>query len=193
LSSSNLAPRNSLLSASDTDVAENTAVVRNETADDTDAAWMRRALTLAERAAAEGEVPVGAVLVRDGTILGEGWNRPIAAQDPTAHAEIQALRDAAQRCGNYRLPDTTLYVTLEPCPMCAGAIVHARVREVIYGAPDPKGGACGSVFDLLPSDARFNHRTNCRGGVLGDDCAEHLRSFFRARRRSALIPATPPE
>jgi len=147
-----------------------------------DESWMRHALTLAERAAAEGEVPVGAVLVRGGQIIGEGWNRPIAAHDPTAHAEIQALRDAARRCGNYRLPDTTLYVTLEPCPMCAGAIVHARVTEVVYGAADPKGGACGSVFDLLPSDHRFNHRTGCRGGVLGDDCGEVLRRFFRSRR-----------
>jgi tRNA(adenine34) deaminase len=123
-------------------------------------------LTLAERAAAEGEVPVGAVVVRDGELIGEGWNRPIAAHDPTAHAEIQALRDAAQRIGNYRLPGAELYVTLEPCPMCAGAIVHARIARVIYGAADPKGGACGSVFDLLPSDSRFNHRTACTGGVL---------------------------
>jgi tRNA(adenine34) deaminase len=147
-----------------------------------DEAWMRHALALAERAATEGEVPVGAVLVRDGQIIGEGWNRPIAAHDPTAHAEIQALREAARRCDNYRLPDTTLYVTLEPCPMCAGAIVHARITEVVYGAADPKGGACGSVFDLLPSDHRFNHRTTCRGGVLGDDCGELLRRFFRSRR-----------
>jgi len=149
---------------------------------------MRRALALAERAAAEGEVPVGAVLVRDGEVIGEGWNRPIAAHDPTAHAETQALRDAARRCSNYRLPDSTLYVTLEPCPMCAGAIVHARVREVVYGATDPKGGACGSVFDLLPSDARFNHRTDCRGGVLADDCGEVLRHFFRARRQAKSCP-----
>jgi len=144
---------------------------------------MARALALAERAAAEGEVPVGAVVVRDGEIIGEGWNRPIAARDPTAHAEIQALRAAAERLGNYRLPDTTLYVTLEPCAMCAGAIVHARVHRVVYGAADPKGGACGSVFDLLPSDHRFNHRTDCSGGVLAAACAEILRAFFRARRR----------
>jgi len=143
---------------------------------------MRRALALADRAAGEGEVPVGAVIVRDGELIGEGWNRPIAARDPTAHAEIQALRDAAQRAGNYRLPGAELYVTLEPCPMCAGAIVHARIARVIYGAADPKGGACGSVFDLLPSDERFNHRTACRGGLLEADCAETLRAFFRARR-----------
>ena len=143
---------------------------------------MQHALMLAERAAAEGEVPVGAVLVRDDAIIGEGWNRPITAQDPTAHAEIQALRAAARRVGNYRLPGSVLYVTLEPCAMCAGAIVHARVASVIYGAPDPKGGACGSVFDLLPSDARFNHRTECRGGLLASECGETLRAFFRARR-----------
>lgn len=144
--------------------------------------WMRHALMLAARAADAGEVPVGAVLVRDDAIIGEGWNRPIGNHDPTAHAEIQALRDAASRVGNYRLPNSTLYVTLEPCPMCAGAIVHARVARVIYGATDPKGGACGSVFDLLPSDQRFNHRTDCIGGVLETECGEILRAFFRARR-----------
>jgi len=143
---------------------------------------MRRALMLAARAADEGEVPVGAVLVKQGTVIGEGWNRPIAARDPTAHAEIQALRDAARRAGNYRLPATELYVTLEPCPMCAGAIVHARVERVVFGAADPKGGACGSVFDLLPSDQRFNHRTDCVGGVREAECAALLREFFRARR-----------
>ena len=143
---------------------------------------MGQALALAARAADEGEVPVGAVLVMQGAIIGEGWNRPIAARDPTAHAEIQALRDAARRAGNYRLPTTELYVTLEPCPMCAGAIVHARVQRVVFGASDPKGGACGSVFDLLPSDQRFNHRTDCVGGVLEAECAALLREFFRARR-----------
>ncbi|WP_346014550.1 tRNA adenosine(34) deaminase TadA [Thiocystis violacea] len=147
-----------------------------------DARWMTRALELARQAAAEGEVPVGAILVRDGEMLGEGWNRPIGAHDASAHAEIQALRHAGQRVGNYRLPGTTLYVTLEPCVMCAGAIIHARVGQVVYGAPDPKAGACGSVFDLLPSDTRFNHRTECRGGVLADACGETLRAFFRARR-----------
>lgn len=147
-----------------------------------DRAWMQHALGLAARAAAEGEVPVGAVVVRDGELLGEGWNRPIAAHDPTAHAEIQALRAAAARVGNYRLTGAALYVTLEPCPMCAGAIVHARIARVVYGAADPKGGACGSVFDLLPSDARFNHRTACKGGVLAADCGVVLRGFFAARR-----------
>ena len=131
------------------------------------------------------EVPVGAVVVRDGVLLGEGWNQPIAAHDPTAHAEIQALRAAAAHVGNYRLTGADLYATLEPCPMCAGAIVHARIARVIYGAANPKGGACGSVFDLLPSDARFNHRTDCAGGVLAADCGDLLRAFFAARRRHA--------
>jgi len=143
---------------------------------------MRRALALAERASAEGEVPVGAVLVRDDEVLGEGWNRPIGEHDPSAHAEIMALRQAGRRVRNYRLPGSTLYVTLEPCPMCAGALVHARVERVVYGAPDPKGGACGSVFDLLPSDARFNHRVECAGGVLAEECSSLLRDFFRQRR-----------
>jgi tRNA(adenine34) deaminase len=149
---------------------------------ETDEHWMHLALTLAHRAAAEGEVPVGAILVLDNAVIGEGRNRPIGTHDATAHAEIQALRDAGQRLGNYRLPGTTLYVTLEPCVMCAGAIIHARVDRVIYGAPDPKAGACGSVFELLPSNSRFNHRTDCRGGILAEDCAEILRAFFRARR-----------
>ncbi|MTW19586.1 tRNA adenosine(34) deaminase TadA [Allochromatium palmeri] len=143
---------------------------------------MRYALELARRAAEEGEVPVGAVLVGEDEILGEGWNRPIIEHDPSAHAEIQALRDAGRRVGNYRLPGSILYVTLEPCVMCAGAIVHARVAQVIYGAPDPKAGACGSVFDLLPSDGRFNHRTEVRGGLLAEECGDVLRAFFRARR-----------
>jgi len=148
----------------------------------TDEDWMRRALSLAERAAAAGEVPVGAVLVRAGELVGAGWNRPIAERDPSAHAEILALRDAGRRLGNYRLPGTRLYVTLEPCVMCAGAIIQARVERVLFAAADPKGGACGSVFDLLPADARFNHHTDCAGGLLGDVCGELLRGFFRARR-----------
>ncbi len=143
---------------------------------------MRHAQNLAEQAAAEGEVPVGAVLIRDGEVVGEGWNCPIGTHDPSAHAEIRALRDAGRRLGNYRLPDTTLYVTLEPCPMCAAALVHARVRRVVYAAVDPKGGACGSVFDLLPSDGRFNHEVQVTGGVLAESCGERLRAFFRGRR-----------
>ncbi len=144
--------------------------------------FMQRAFELARRAEAEGEVPVGAVLVREGGIIGEGWNRPIGERDPSAHAEIMALRDAGRREGNYRLPETTLYVTLEPCPMCAGAIVHARVSRVVFGASDPRTGAAGSVFDLLPSDSRFNHFTAVEGGVLAESCGELLRAFFRARR-----------
>lgn len=146
-----------------------------------DGRWMRLALALAERAEAEGEVPVGAVLVRDGTVLGEGWNRPIAAHDCTAHAEIQALRAAGREAGNYRLPDSTLYVTLEPCVMCAGAIVHARVGRVVFAAPDPKTGAAGSVFDTLLSPLH-NHRVQVQGGLLAGEAGERLRWFFRARR-----------
>ncbi|RMG34824.1 MAG: tRNA adenosine(34) deaminase TadA [Gammaproteobacteria bacterium] len=149
-----------------------------------DRRWMQRALELAQRAWEDGEVPVGAVLVRHGEVIGEGWNRPIGANDPTAHAEIQALRVAGRIMGNYRLPGTTLYVTLEPCPMCAGAIVHARVERVVFGATDPRTGAAGSVFDLLPSDRRFNHRTACEGGLLADEAARLLRDFFRERRKS---------
>jgi len=147
-----------------------------------DERFMGRALVLAQRAKEEGEVPVGAVLVVDGKIVGEGWNRPIATRDPTAHAEIQALRDAAANLGNYRLCNSTLYVTLEPCPMCAGAIVHARVERVVYAAPDPKGGAAGSVFDLLPTDDRFNHKVTVEGGLLLDRSSEMLKGFFRQRR-----------
>ena len=143
---------------------------------------MRRALQLAGKAECEGEVPVGAVLVLDGEVIGEGWNRPIAAHDPTAHAEIMALRAAAGARQNYRLPGTTLYVTLEPCPMCAGAIVHARVDRVVFATVDPRSGAAGSTFDLLPSDERFNHYTRCEGGVLAEESAKMLRAFFRARR-----------
>ena len=150
--------------------------------DQSDIRFMRRALELARQAELEDEVPVGAVLVKEGEIIGEGWNRPIGAHDPSAHAEIQALRDGARRMGNYRLPGTTLYVTLEPCPMCAGAIIHARVARVVYAASDPRSGAAGSVFDLLPSDARFNHRTECEGGVEAEASSDMLKKFFRARR-----------
>ncbi|MES9991898.1 MAG: tRNA adenosine(34) deaminase TadA [Candidatus Thiodiazotropha sp.] len=147
-----------------------------------DRKFMQQALLLAQRAESQGEVPVGAVVVLDDQIVGEGWNSPIRLQDPTAHAEIQALRDAASRLGNYRLPDTTLYVTLEPCPMCAGAIVHARVARVVYAADDPKGGAAGSLFDLLPTDDRFNHSVTVKGGVLQQHATELLKQFFRQKR-----------
>jgi tRNA(adenine34) deaminase len=148
-----------------------------------DLEWMQRALALADNAAAAGEVPVGAVLVRDGEELGSGWNAPLGSNDPTAHAEVMALRAAAAAVSNYRLPGSTLYTTMEPCPMCAGAIVHARVKRVVYGARDPKGGAAGSVFSLLPSDQRFNHRVEVTGGVLAPACSDQLRAFFRARRQ----------
>jgi tRNA(adenine34) deaminase len=150
--------------------------------DDADIRWMTRALELARHAeSSEGEVPVGAVLVQEGRVIGEGWNRNIAASDPTAHAEVLALRDAGRRLGNYRFPGAELYVTLEPCAMCAGAIVHARIARVIFGAHDPKTGAAGSVFDLLQHE-RHNHRVEVREGVLGAEAGELLRGFFRARR-----------
>ncbi len=142
---------------------------------------MRHALSLAQRAGREGEVPIGAVVVKFGKVVGEGWNRPIAECDPSAHAEMQALRAAGKHLGNYRLCDTTLYVTLEPCTMCAGAIIHARVGRVVFGAYDPKTGAAGSVFDVLVSE-RHNHRVVCEGGVLETDCSVMLTRFFRARR-----------
>jgi tRNA(adenine34) deaminase len=142
---------------------------------------MRHALQLAERAAAAGEVPVGAVLVRDGELIAEGWNCPIESHDPSAHAEMMALRSAGRALGNYRLPATTLYVTLEPCAMCAGAIIHARVSRLVYAAPDPKAGAVHSVYDVI-ANPRLNHRVDWIGGVLEAECAELLRGFFRARR-----------
>lgn len=143
--------------------------------------WMQRALELAKQAAAEGEVPVGAVLVRDNDVIGEGWNRPIASHDPTGHAEINAMRSAAEKVGNYRLVDSTLYVTLEPCVMCAGAIIHARIKRVVYGAIEPKTGAVVSVFDVL-TDGRHNHQPEIKGGVLADEAASLMQTFFRARR-----------
>ena len=146
--------------------------------------WMRRAMELAQTAEEAGEVPVGAVIVRDEQLLAEGWNRPIAGHDPTAHAEIMALRAAGLAAANYRLTGTTLYVTLEPCVMCAGAIVHARVERVVYAATDPRAGAAGSVFSLL-ENTPLNHQVQVQGGVLADICADMLRQFFRARRKSS--------
>ena len=148
---------------------------------DIDEGFMRAALELAGRAAATGEVPVGAVVVRNGEIVGRGYNHPISAHDPTAHAEVVALRDAAGRLGNYRLGGCELYVTLEPCVMCAGAILHARIARVIYGAADPKTGACGSVLNLF-AERRLNHHTAVSGGMLQDDAAALLQQFFAARR-----------
>jgi len=149
-----------------------------------DVFWMQRAIELAKLAESRGEVPVGAVLVKDDQIIGEGYNSPISENDPTAHAEIRALRDAAQRMGNYRLLNTSLYVTLEPCLMCVGAIVHARIGEVVFGASEPKTGAAGSVFDVLTSPAH-NHNVELRGGVMADECAMLLTEFFQKRRVKA--------
>jgi tRNA(Arg) A34 adenosine deaminase TadA len=149
----------------------------------TDQHWIRHALALAERAEREhDEIPVGAVLVStDGEVLGEGWNRNITDNDPTAHAEIVALRAAGRRAGNHRLLGSTLYVTLEPCAMCAMALVHARVARVVFAAADPKTGAAGSVFDLL-ADPRHNHRVTVQGGVLADEAGRRLSNYFRAKR-----------
>jgi tRNA(adenine34) deaminase len=146
-----------------------------------DERFMREALDLAAQAAAAGEVPVGAVLVKDGAAVGRGYNRPITSNDPTAHAEIVALREAAAKLGNYRLPGCELYVTLEPCAMCVGAIVHARIARVIYGARDPKTGACGSIVDL-PAIAHWNHHGTFEGGLMESDCGDVLRRFFAQRR-----------
>lgn len=147
---------------------------------------MRVALGLAHEAGAAGEVPVGAVVVLDGEVIGRGFNQPILRHDPTAHAEIMALRDAASRVGNYRLPGSTLYVTLEPCVMCTGAIMHARVARVVFGARDPKTGAAGSVVDLY-AESRLNHHADIEGGVLADDCGSLLSSFFAARRGKTQV------
>ena len=146
-----------------------------------DVDWMRRALALAARAEAEGEVPVGAIMVRGEAVLGEGWNRPIGSHDPTAHAEILALRAAAVAAGDYRLGGATLYVTLEPCPMCAAAIAHARVARLVFGAWDPRQGAAGSAFNLVAADG-MNHRVDAYGGVLSEECGALLRRFFAGRR-----------
>lgn len=149
--------------------------------------WMRHALLLARRAQEAGEVPVGAVVVQGDRIIGEGWNRPIGDHDPSAHAEMLAMRAAAQRIGNYRLLDTTLYVTLEPCVMCAGAIIHARIGRLVYGAPDPKAGGVHSVYDVI-ANPRLNHRLPWQGGVLEAECGQILRDFFRARRAKNPSP-----
>jgi len=143
--------------------------------------FMHEALRLAALAAAQGEVPVGAVVVRDGRIIGRGSNRPITTNDPTAHAEIVALREAAAAEGNYRLPGCEVYVTLEPCAMCVGAMVHARIGRIVYGTRDPKTGACGSIVDL-PALTAWNHHGRFEGGVLADECGAVLRQFFADRR-----------
>ena len=148
---------------------------------DADRAWMQAALELARRAEADGEVPVGAVVVRDGVLLGEGWNRNIGRQDPSAHAEIMALRAAGRATANHRLPGCDLYVTLEPCAMCVGAAIHARLRRIVFAAGDPKTGALGGSYDLQEVDAH-NHRLEVAGGLLEEAAATMLREFFASRR-----------
>ncbi|QWD69805.1 tRNA adenosine(34) deaminase TadA [Polynucleobacter sp. UB-Siik-W21] len=143
--------------------------------------FMEQAIKQAQLAAAANEVPVGAVLVRDGKVISRGFNQPISHHDPSAHAEMLALREAARVEANYRLPGTTLYVTLEPCAMCSGAILHARVERLVFGAPDPKTGAAGSVLDVF-SSKEINHQTSVEGGVMSEECGQLLRSFFKERR-----------
>lgn len=145
--------------------------------------FMQAAITLAQEAASCGEVPVGAVVVKDNEIIGVGYNAPIQHHDPTAHAEIRALRDAAKNIGNYRLVDCALYVTLEPCAMCSGAIQHARIAHLVYGANDPKTGACGSVVDLM-AESKLNHHTKVTGGILAEECGHLLTTFFKERRNN---------
>ncbi len=152
------------------------------TSTQTDIGYMQQAIALAQQAAEQGEVPVGAIIVKDGAIIGKGSNTPIDTHDPTAHAEIIAMRDAAQRIGNYRLVDCTLYVTLEPCAMCTGAMQHARIARVVYGASDAKTGACGSVVDLM-AETKLNHHAVVEGGVLAEECGSLLSTFFKARRQ----------
>lgn len=151
-----------------------------------DQKWMHEALSLADHAMKQQEVPVGAVIVFEDKIIGKGCNQPIATNDPSAHAEIIALRDAAETLGNYRLLNTTLYVTLEPCIMCVGAILHSRIKRLVFGAYDSKTGAAGSVFDVL-SDARHNHKVEVQGGVLEKESAEKLKAFFRLRRKLGIV------
>ena len=151
----------------------------------TDDDLMREALVLAAEADVAGEVPVGAVVVKDGAVIGRGFNRPISTHDPTAHAEIVAMRDASARMRNFRLVGCELYVTLEPCAMCAGAIMHARVERVVFGASDPKTGACGSIVDLF-ANAKLNHHATVVGGVLRNECGAMLSAFFKARRLSGF-------
>ncbi len=144
--------------------------------------WMAHALKLAERSRDEGEVPVGAVIVKDNELIAEGWNRPIETHDATAHAEVMAIREAGRVLKNYRLPGTHIYVTLEPCTMCAGAIIHARIGKLFFGTPDPRTGTAGSAINLF-SQTYHNHQVNVAGGILQDACGDILRAFFKARRK----------
>ncbi|NOH98041.1 tRNA adenosine(34) deaminase TadA [Vibrio sp. 99-70-13A1] len=156
-------------------MSENTFTAQDEL-------FMRRAIELASKAEDEGEVPVGAVLVKDGSIISEGWNRSIGGHDATAHAEVETLRKAGQTLQNYRLLDTTLYVTLEPCPMCAGALLHSRVKRIVFGAPDLKSGAAGTVLNLFESQASY-HYADVDSGLLENECREQLQAFFKRRRK----------
>lgn len=153
--------------------------------DDLDQTYMQTALDLAGQAALAGEVPVGAIVVKDGVIVGRGYNAPISQHDPSAHAEIQAMRDAANTLGNYRLVGCTLYVTLEPCAMCSGAMQHARIARLVYGASDPKTGACGSIINLM-AEPRLNHHTEVSSGVMAAECGAVLSNFFASRRKNKV-------
>lgn len=146
-----------------------------------DKEWMQCAFKLAQKAKEHDEVPVGAVIVHEDKIIGEGWNQPISSNDPTAHAEIIALRDAGNNVGNYRLPDATMYVTLEPCAMCAGAIIHARLSKIIFAVADPKTGACGSIFNLLQAE-ELNHKVEIGKGIMEDECRLLIQTFFKEKR-----------
>lgn len=149
---------------------------------DSDSSWMQQALALAQLAADKGEVPVGAIVVLNDEVIGEGYNQPISGTDPTAHAEVMALRDAARKVGNYRLPGATLYVTIEPCTMCVGAMIHARVERLVYGATEPKAGMVESQFNLLKQPC-YNHQIEACGGVLAEACSQMISDFFQRRRR----------
>ncbi len=154
---------------------------KTQQAPQSDEHWMAYAISLAEQAQQQGEVPVGAVIINNNNIIGEGWNQPISSSDPTAHAEIQAIRMACQHQQNYRLPDTTLYITLEPCLMCAGAIIHSRIARVVFATPEPKTGAAGSCFNIF-NENKLNHRVQCDHGILAQQSSQLLKQFFKARR-----------
>ncbi len=148
--------------------------------------WMQHALKLAEKAQEQGEIPVGAVLVKDGEVVGEGWNQSITLNDPSAHAEVMAIRDAGRRVENYRLIDTTLYVTLEPCPMCAGALVHSRISRLVFGAPDLKTGSAGSIMNLV-QHPNLNHQLDVSAGICAEQCSNKISDFFKMRRKQKKI------
>ncbi len=160
--------------------------MNNEHLQEIDTAFMQQALELAKQAGEAGEVPVGAVIVKDGLVIGRGSNAPISASDPTAHAEVMAMRDAAKHLNNYRLVDCMLYVTLEPCAMCSGAIQHARIARLVFGASDPKTGACGSIINLM-DEPKLNHHTEVTQGILATECGALLSNFFSARRKKNTV------